>query len=249
MYMAVDWRVETLRITVFPTDINSVSVSNIWESVVREEPDEIHFQRNRIDAREVKFGNGRLVLAKQADRIDWHFLSIQDTNPDNMQLPIIGKLEEELNTFSDLANTWFLSPGLPSMHRLAFGVVLLLPVNAVEEGYSTMQRMLPDLNLRDVRDFFYQINRRRMSEVDVGIAINRLSKWNIYSGQLVTIAVNPMQEQQIAKTTDPSIACRLELDINTSAERTEALPSRKLSAIFSELIGLGLEISKRGDVA
>ena len=246
--MAVDWQVETLRITAFPSDMTIVFVPKLWESVMRQEPDAIHFQRDIIDAREIRFGNGRLVLAKQTDRIDWRYVSNPDSNTDSVQLPIIGRLEEELNAFTEWANTWFDSPDMISIDRLAFGTVLLRPVNTVEEGYSILGDLLPNMRLKGVRDFNYQVNRRRKSEVGPGIEVNRLSKWNVYSGGLVTVAVNPMLGRQVTTTSNLSIACRLELDINTFPDRTEPLPSHSLSATFNELINFGLEISEKGDI-
>ena len=246
--MRIDWHVETMRITVFPNDITVADMPKLWDSVMNKEPETIHFQKDVIDAREVRFGNGRMVLAKQNDRIDWHYLSIRD-GADSAQLPIIGKLEEELNAFSEFANAWFILSNLLSIKRLAFGSVLLRPVNTVEEGYSILADMLPEMNLKGARDFNYQVNRRRNSSVEIGIEVNRLSKWNVHSGQLVTVEVNPMQGQHITTTTGLSIACRLELDINTFPERTAPLPPDKLSDIFSELINLGLEISEQGDIA
>lgn len=246
--MRADWHVETMRITVFPSDMSVVDMPTVWDSVMDQEPDAIHFQKDVIDAREVQFGNGRIVLAKQPDKIDWHYLSLQD-RADSEQLPIIGKLEEELNAFSELANAWFVSSDMLPINRLAFGSVLLRPVNTVEEGNSILTDLLPKMNLKGARDFNYQVNRRRNSNVEPGIQVNRLSKWNVHSAQLVTVEINPMQGQQITRTTGLRIACRLELDINTFPEHTATLPPDKLSDIFRELIDLGLEISEEGDIA
>lgn len=245
--MSTKWQVETLRITVFPSEIAEVSVAKLWDSVIGRDPDEIRFQRGKIDAREVEFGNGRLVLAKQDDRIDWLYLSkpAGDLDSERLQLPIIGNLEGELKTFTAWANPWFESSDMHSITRLAFGAVLLIPVKSVEEGNSVLSDFLPNMNLRNVRDFNYQGNRRRQSRVDSGIVINRLSKWNVYSGQLMKLAANPMQAPQVY---DPKIACRLELDINTFQERREPLPTRKLSKMFKELVKLGIEISEKGDI-
>ena len=248
MDMASDWQVETMRITVFPSDISAVSLRKLWDSVVDKEPDASHYQREMIDSHEIKFGNGRIVLAKQTDRIDWHYLSIPDS-AHSVQLPVIGKLKEELSVFTDLANACFDSTEKPSIKRLAFGAVLLRPVNTVEEGNSILADMLPNMNLKGARDFYYQVNRRRNSKIDPGIEVNRLSKWNVFSGQLVAVAVNPMQGQHVTTTTGLSIASRLELDINTAPERIESLPTDKLREIFRELIDLGLEIYRGGDVA
>lgn len=246
--MRTIWQVEAMRITVFPSDIAAVDMPKLWDSVMDQEPDAIHFQKDSIDAREGAFGNGRLVLAKHTDKIDWRYLSIPNEDLDDMRLPIIGYLDEELKTFVRLAKSWLVSPDMPTIKRLAFGAVLLRPVDLVEDGYSILQNMLPWMNAKSVRDFNYQVNRRRTSRIDPKIEVNRLNKWNVYSGKLVTVAVNPVQEQQISSTTDLSIASRLELDINTFPERKQTLPTHTLLALFDELVEWGLEISEKGDI-
>jgi hypothetical protein len=42
---------------------------------------------------------------------------------------------------------------------------------------------------------------------------------------------------------------RLELDINTSADFQEELPSDRLNDIFDELAKLGMEIAEKGDIS
>jgi hypothetical protein len=42
--------------------------------------------------------------------------------------------------------------------------------------------------------------------------------------------------------------CHLELDINTPAERQEALPKEVMAGLFPVLIGMACEIAKEGDV-
>jgi hypothetical protein len=41
---------------------------------------------------------------------------------------------------------------------------------------------------------------------------------------------------------------RLELDINTDAERVEPLPAQSLRELYDDLIGMGLEIVQEGDI-
>ncbi len=248
MNITADWQVEALRITVFPSDIEGVSSQKLWDLLMFEEPDEIHVQKGQIDAREVKYGNGRMILSKQTDRVDWRYLSIPDENIDSAHLPIIGSLDEELKTFVKLVNKWFDTPDMISIKRLAFGAVLLCPVNTVEEGNSVLGGLLHNINLKNAREFNYQVNRRRKSVVDPEVEINRLNKWNVYSGQLVSVSVNSMQAPQIIASSDLRIASRLELDINTFQERTESLPPDTLKALFNELVEWGLEISKKGDI-
>jgi len=41
--------------------------------------------------------------------------------------------------------------------------------------------------------------------------------------------------------------CRVELDMNTTAERTEPLPQEGILAVFEELVGLAIEVAEKGD--
>ena len=245
---STNWKVETFRITLFPNDIANVSVERLWEVAIGEEPDEIHFQKGKFDAREIEFANGRMVLAKQNDRIDWRYLSKPDDDTDILQLPVIGGFKEELAAITEWAHESIFSPDMFAIKRLAFGAVLLQPVATLQDAYSFFEPLLPTLDLDGVQDFYYQVNRRRKSKVFAEIEINRLNKWNAYIGTLVNMAVNPSQKSQTSSTTDSSIASRLELDVNTWQENTEPLPSERLPIIFDELVELGSEICEDGDI-
>ncbi len=249
MSMTTDWQVETLRITVFPTEMDSVSVAPIWDSLIGLEPDETHIQRGKVDARIIEYGNGRLILDKVADRVSFRYLSSPLDEQDSLQLPIIGSLESELVEMTRLAEKWFASSVMPSIKRFAFGAVLLHPVSDKEEGYSFLRTLLPNMDLHNVRDFNYRVNRRRNSCISKDLMINRLSTWSVFEGQLIDLEIGPSSIPQSTVVTGLNFASRLELDINTWWERREPLSPDNLGAVFDELVELGLEISEQGDIA
>ena len=145
---------------------------------------------------------------------------------------------------------WFNSSGCPPIQRLAFGAVLLQPVDNQQKGYRQLAAYLPSLQLalEGATDFFYQINRARPSHSGVpNLKINRLSKWSVYSWAMAEAEVSLAPETRF-RVRQKGAACRLELDINTHPDFLGDLPQEQLSHIFEELLSLGQEIAREGDI-
>ena len=239
---STNWQVENLRITVFPVNTPNFPVDRSWELSIGERPDNLQVKSSGQETREVEYGNGRIFLIKQLDRVEWRYVS--KPTDDSLGLPIVGDFAEELELLVDFSNNWLNSIIRVPLNRLAFGAVLLCPVTTVQRGYDLLKEFLPQFDLVDVRDFIYRVNRRRASSVEIGLPINRLSSWNVTTVKLVDVAV----EQQASSVLNSHVATRLELDINTAQERIEPLPSVQINDIFQELVAWGREISEQGDV-
>ena len=238
-----DWQVENLRITAFPENNASVSVSALWKQYIGKKPDETRTQRGQLDARGIEYKNGRIFLIEQPGRIEWRYLTKPDD--DSLEFPIIGSLERELNVIADLSKEWLNSSDMFRLNRLAFGAVLLNPVESLHSGYENLREFLPFLNLDNLSDFNYQVNRRRDSKIVEGLPINRLTRWNVFDLRQLVLT---HARQTLVNIADLDFASRLELDINTSSERINSLPSEKLASLFDELVKMGLELSKKGDI-
>ena len=117
-------------------------------------------------------------------------------------------------------------------------------------AYDTMRSLLPaiDLHGSDVSDFLYRINRRRASETDSNLTINRLTKWSIVQHESLTI---DLIEGGIAslKRGRPVPSCSLELDINThpTIDVATIVEDGRLPELLDELCRWGVEIANRGD--
>ena len=132
---------------------------------------------------------------------------------------------------------------------MAFGVVLLSPMDSRVLGYRQLAAYLPAVNIDPDHstDFFYQINRARDSATGItNLRINRLSKWSVAQISTAGLVLEPTR---ILYHDVPQgyLACRLELDINTAAERREPLPRETVSNVWQELLNLGREIVIDGD--
>lgn len=133
---------------------------------------------------------------------------------------------------------------------MAFGAVLIIPVDNRIQGYQILQGYLPKLSLdvENSSDLIYQINRPRIIEGFFdNIAINRLSRWTVESMQFGRIEFNPIKiEMPIVKSAG-NYSCKLRLDINTPIGLDE-LPRKSLKELFRTLVSLAEEIASYGDM-
>ncbi len=204
----------------------------------------------------IRDGRYRLVLNCIPGRIDW---VLTGNNPPNVDgaaggaFPLAGPLEEALDSFQGLIESWL--PRCPDVQRLALGVVVLHPVTTVKEGYHLLQNYLPELKLDadGSSEFSYSINRPRPSSVSTdGLQVNRLSRWAVVEMKHMRLVIPalgvwapPLQQIDLGGSLT---AARLELDLSTSADYTKALPREKLPGLWRELVRFSVELTEKGDV-
>ena len=242
MVESINWQVESLRVTAFPVNTSEVSAKAIWETCTDREPDETRIQRDGTETREVGHSSGRLFLVKQTDRLHWRYQVQQEEGEDPPDYPIIGSLESELSVIVELAKTWIVSESMIPITRLAFAAVLLYPVESAEYGYEVLQTHLPTVNHKNIKDLNFQVNRPRESKVVGGISINRLARWSVARFRFVSTNLHVISSE------DEKSACRLEFDVNSSAQQTDAIAPDSLPNFVDELVSIGLELSEKGDV-
>ena len=241
-----EWQVQTLRFTAFPHSPTLVDPSGWWERVFRGAPDvRISEPQKRIHREEGSFGGGTLTLRVTPGRIDW---LLHRTDPDFDDFPIIASLPESLEGFCELMSRWLGTEDCPVLTRIAFGAVLLYPVPDHRAGYVQLQSYLHRVDLDpSSSDFLYQINRRRKSDRLPGLNINRLSKWSVTTFAPMGFFAGPATGI-VSVPEVPHYACRLELDINTVPGEEEELDREQLQPIFRDLVSLGQEVVREGDI-
>jgi hypothetical protein len=234
------WSVETLRLTAFqhvPVDLTNI---NWWADAVGSEPTQDNINRQIGELKqEGQFSNGILNLTITPSRIDWKLMSIMELEG---ELPArLGDIEEKTKEFTNLLSSWLSSQ--PSIHRLAFGLILVTPHEDHKAAYEHLNSCLPHVELKpNSTDFLYQINRPQVINIsNLGeLGFNRLSRWHAIKGGF-TGEINGVKHER------KFYASKLELDINTDARRVIELPSDCLSHILSQLVELATQISKNGD--
>lgn len=242
---AIVWQVESFRLTSFPTPAKEFKAENLWQDVIGE-PSENTIVRAREGFRQDdgRFNGRKVVLGTQPIRIDW----LMGPNEEDGETTI-GTFQDSLDLFLELMSRWLKIS--PPLRRLAFGTILVFPVDSRKAGYEVLGNYLPNVKLDPVgtSDFLYQINRPRISQSQISeLMINRLTKWSVLKRGLARFELSPDAQVALFPSSE-TLSCRLELDINTSGEYQGELAVDKLSNIFNELVGLTKEIALRGDIA
>jgi hypothetical protein len=244
------WDVESLRLTAFPIPASPIEDVGWWKSLMGEPP-EVEILHPRVGGKRMEgtFEQGRLVIQTSPTRIDLFAIpSPAQEAPSGFSK--IGKFEQILGRFDDeVMHRWLTLDSCPEIRCVAFWAVLLSPVDSKVSGYRQLAAYLPSVTVdpEHSTDLFYQINRPRESATGIpDLKINRFSKW--FVAQMFT-ADFVWEPTRILTHDAPQgyLACCLELNISTDAERREPLPRETVSNIWQELLNLGKDIVIDGD--
>ena len=247
------WRVETLRLTVFPTSLPDISGIKWWEDVVAEPPESKTLQVRAGVLQETgpfKGGLCNLSLHCQPQRIDSLFSPILKETQELANFPTFSNFPDSVKLFEETLLPWL--EQCPPTNRIAIGIVLILAVADRKAGYDLLGQYLPAVKVdsENSRDFSFQINRPRPSQSGISnLQINRLSRWSVarLSGIVVHV-ISGEPTPRVFESKEGLDACRVELDINTAPISDGAFPKEILSALVKELMDLGVEIATNGDI-
>lgn len=243
----LQWDVVSLRMTAFPAPGSEVTKTDWWKSGVDEPPELIEQPRTGEIVEMAKRGNGELELQIDPLSLSW-FQRVPEVHQEN-EPEVLGKFRSSCEEFCVLMmSKWFKLNAVPNLVRLAFGAILIQPVQSQEEGLKRLGRYIPAVNLDPPpsSSFLYQINRRRASELEIEeLKINRVMKWSLTKYQL--LRTHPDGRVKFTQAPQRSYI-RLELDINTIQEFEGEFQREHASQVFSELVELGTEIAEKGDI-
>lgn len=245
------WQVEHLRLTAFPAAGAKLTPEEWWTALVGYPPDSVTSRpKAGLHQQEGTFEGRRLLLRIHPDRIDWRLSAPAPEVPDELSVsfPSAGAYTETLGVFHKLAIAWLKVS--PSLTRLAYGAVLMLPVEDRQKGYLQLGEYLRSMKIDpESSDFSYQINRPRPSRAPVaGLRINRLTKWSVALFQVLGLSLQGETPPRTNFTGSKQSMCRLELDINTAPDFEGPLPQEALVPVFEELVASGGEIVANGDI-
>jgi hypothetical protein len=234
-----------MRLTAFPAAPIVLDEAEWWEQVTNEKP-----QNTSIDRTTglIQFGTvpgeaglgADLRLVVNPVRVQWDLVPTEPTSP--REVRTLGHWHQAAPPFSELMRRWLSMA--PALNRIAFGAVLMGPVNDSSEGYARLSEFLPYEIDPASSDFLFQTNKRVASAAHDSLELNRLSKWSVAQVQVVTLSTGAGPAVGHHETI--LTACRLELDINTAAERTEPLRGDLIPSLWNELLDIGRAISDHG---
>ena len=236
------WLAEQLRLTAFPASRSAgVSLARDWWAQTAGQPPESVQEEPRKGSIQLqgKHDDGQLIMSATAERLDIRMLF--RSSPDSpTSIPEYSKAR---GPFLKLASRWLQLEARPSIQRLAFGAVVTNTRSTdLEDCRDVLDRHLDavDMKKTELRDFAYQVNRRRSSETVDGVEINRIAKWGISTVQDValTSAGIPLAQRI-------TFSPRLELDINSDPQA--ALRQNRLVQLLEEFTSLADQIIEYGD--
>jgi hypothetical protein len=247
------WKVERLRATAFLTGEGSDPGAR-WKDLLGVDPEQVT-ARPQIGLKQATgiHENVRVTLTSQPGREDMAYEpagSPESTTEASKLFHFIGDWDQLKDQFRDRAIT--AASHLGPVNRLAFGGVLLIPVKDGEAARELLSRLIKCIQIApsiSMVDFFWQVNRPRKSKVVAGLTVNRLLRWSAPELTLHTVMIDAQKIQNVAATVTPTAtAVRLEFDINTVTARTEPFAKETIGEMYSELVDLGDEATKSGDI-
>ena len=130
-----EWDATSLRFTGFLAPDAKIQESDWWKAVVGESPDTRHIQEKKGSVKNVgRFEEGNLTLKMEPFRVDWFYEAIKSPEEPDMS-GVLGSFNNAIPVFVDAMRKWFLSENLPSLQRIAFGAIILKPVETRQAGY------------------------------------------------------------------------------------------------------------------
>lgn len=237
------WLTKSYRISVFLPQGRELQIPN-WHELFGTEPD-TQVKKAGTSFEEGPFGKGRLRVGRQEvndRRIDFFygaFAPVAEPGP-----PSLGAEHEAFEIVRP--HVVRALERVPRILRLATAVEHLEPVNeSLDRGVELLGMRIDRkrFDLRDVRDFIYQINRRRPSRVVENLIINRIAHWELAGWQVVSVGAPDGQVSSIEEV----LAVVLNTDINTDASFGD-FPGERASDLLAELASLDMEIAANGDV-
>jgi hypothetical protein len=250
--MPVQWRVETMRLTVFPAGVTDPATVTWWQDVAGVPSDSRTLQPRLGALQEVgtiRDGLCNLTLEVQPNRIDWAFTPVIGNVQRLDDFPTFANLQDGLALYREITSRWIAT--FRNVNRIAFGAALIAPVESRRAGYEALTDYLPavELDPENSSDFSYQINRPRLARSVPDLQLNRLSRWSVVrlSGMFVQVTAGQPSAVVFDAGQDRN-GCRLELDINTAPQDPPAIPNGREVDVLDELVGLGSEIAERGDI-
>lgn len=247
-----EWRVESLRLTSFPT-AEPIDTSGWWDLAVGEPAAEVTSKKMSGELTSTgAFAGQQLKLAVTPLRIDW-LMSSPDLAQDNLPetIPTIGTLVDALAAFRGLVARW-VETAQPRARRLALGVALVHAESGPDEAIQRLQTFLPlSLEPGPVTDFLFQLNRRRTSVALPTLELNRLAKWNRVIFRSVALQVTGSSPTGLISAAqvpfgEAAYFTRAELDINTAQDFSGVLEANQILPLFDELANNAAEIAREG---
>jgi hypothetical protein len=242
--MALDWQVESLRASLFSARDIPISDED-WRAIYGQSD---NYSRQSMQGGYIysaKFGDSQLSLSNINRRVDIIQSASPPVEPTNVAFPSVGAWDAVRDRFATMAKAWIVRKEI-SVARIAFGVILLAPMDSKIHAYDTLKALLSSVKVdsENMRDLLYRINWPSTSGVVDTLLLNRITSWSALEFYLARVELGAVPST-IAQ--DRGYALRLEIDNNTDSAQSEPFDNRKVIPILQELISLASESVVNGE--
>ena len=210
-----DWYITNVRLTCFAdltdSDLLVKILSEAFGSGVKKETK--HPPLNRIDYEFVK--DERLYeVETESHRFNIFCRAHAEREALPTSFPNIGTFAEVENWFLDVSSSILASSELPSVKRVAIGLMVQQEADSREDAYNQLSKFLPfDLDARISSDFLYRLNRPKEEKYRGDILkINRVAAWSCPFYRVQRFSNNPGQSE-----IREFYSIGIDMDINTDS--------------------------------
>jgi hypothetical protein len=153
-----------------------------------------------------------------------------------------GPFVPELRKFAKAILNWIDCINTPLV-RVAFIGAAVVETASREEAYGVIGQNLKSLVVSpQMHDLFYRVNwRAHASTLPEGF-INRLTTWSSFRLDM-SAGFTPAAAIKVGSKN----FARLDLDINTPAERRDPLPRAEVPKLLSEIFELAIDVAEHGE--
>jgi hypothetical protein len=244
--MALDWTVETLRVSLFSSDTVKLSEDH-WRSLTSQDESEGRQTTAAVRAYTGTFLDAHLTLTATGNRLDAILGPIPPSELTGLKLPSIGPWEQTFDAFGGPVANWLVTLDFPIV-RVAFGAIIFSPSSDRTTAYEQLKRLLKSVQVDPVnmRELLFRVNWPLASQTVPGVSINRITNWSA-----VQIIFNIFQVAPARTIISPSAdilnAVRLEIDHSTDVDRSQPFDAHQLVAIYRELMCLASANATAGE--
>ena len=180
-------------------------------------------------------------------RIDWAYEPVGLEAREGLP-PFIGPFPAAADPLIQFGHRWAASAWFPSVSRVAVGFTLLSPTRDRETGYQELSQFIDGVpNTPDARDFYYQVNRPRVSRAGIeGLQVNRLAKWSVGAFLVFAVAFDGTSNPSSATQRRAIICICFWILIRVQITRG-GIPRGNIEGLIDDLFAAGQEISEHGN--
>ncbi|TDV54422.1 hypothetical protein EC919_104158 [Pseudomonas graminis] len=231
------WRVEVLRFTFFYSEPQSGRGRDWWKALTGIDPETtVNKQQTGEYVESGPYLQGQLDLKVAFNRLDWTLTYPLASMPD--YVPPMD-LQTSLDTMYDAFKKITLDP---NVIRVAFGAVLLMPVENAHKGNIIFNEYMPfvKVDLDNVEDLFLQVNFPYVARSYDGMKINNVAKWSVMSGQFMQMAIGGFPQ------ISTNFLVRGEVDLSSAGERQTPLDGESVIPLLDEFVAKTYSIFQEG---